>query len=258
MSERVPARPRTKERFRPARPAAGDETSDDGAGTEERGVISEARHVHHVYDVIASDFSCTRYRAWPVVERFLAALPSGAVVADIGCGNGKNMRVRSDIVCIGLERSPALAAECALASLECFVGDNQHIPLRSVCCDAVLSIAVIHHFSTRERRIRALSELLRLLRPGGRALVFVWAREQHRFEGAPTDGDIFVPWHLRADRGGRREGADEAEMPVFWRYYHLFAKGELEELVSAVGVGVRFLESGFDSDNWFCVVERAS
>lgn len=47
--------------------------------------------------------------------------------------------------------------------------------------DAVLSVAVIHHFSTAGRRIEALRELARVLRIGGKILVSVWAMEQrHR------------------------------------------------------------------------------
>jgi SAM-dependent methyltransferase len=44
--------------------------------------------------------------------------------------------------------------------------------------DAVLCIAVLHHISSRARRLRLLSELLRVLRAGGRALITVWASEQ--------------------------------------------------------------------------------
>jgi SAM-dependent methyltransferase len=44
--------------------------------------------------------------------------------------------------------------------------------------DHVLSIAVLHHFATEARRRDALRELVRVLRPGGTALVFVWALEQ--------------------------------------------------------------------------------
>ncbi|GIL65797.1 hypothetical protein Vafri_19421, partial [Volvox africanus] len=43
----------------------------------------------------------------------------------------------------------------------------------------VLCIAVLHHLSSRRRRVRLLRQLLRVLRPaGGRALVTVWATEQ--------------------------------------------------------------------------------
>lgn len=50
--------------------------------------------------------------------------------------------------------------------------------LRSNYFDAVVSIGVIHHLSTEKRRIRALQELERILRPGGKIMIYVWALEQ--------------------------------------------------------------------------------
>ena len=59
--------------------------------------------------------------------------------------------------------------------------------------DAVLSIAVIHHIATAERRVHALRELSRVLRVGGRVMISVWAMEQRqrRFESQ----DVLIPWH---------------------------------------------------------------
>ena len=45
----------------------------------------------------------------------------------------------------------------------------------------MLSVAVIHHIATAERRVKALRELSRVLRVGGRVIISVWAMEQrHR------------------------------------------------------------------------------
>ena len=45
--------------------------------------------------------------------------------------------------------------------------DNLSLPFRDSSIDAVLSIAVIHHIATAERRVHALRELSRLLRVSG-------------------------------------------------------------------------------------------
>ena len=52
------------------------------------------------------------------------------------------------------------------------------LPYASNRFDAALSIAVLHHITTPARRIHMLEELLRILKPGGKALVTVWATEQ--------------------------------------------------------------------------------
>jgi ubiquinone/menaquinone biosynthesis C-methylase UbiE len=56
-----------------------------------------------------------------------------------------------------------------------------NLPFRDESLDAVLSVAVIHHVATAERRVRALRELARVVRVGGRVMISVWAMEQrHR------------------------------------------------------------------------------
>ena len=42
--------------------------------------------------------------------------------------------------------------------------DNLSLPYKDDSFDAVLSIAVIHHIATTERRVRAIRELARILR----------------------------------------------------------------------------------------------
>ena len=48
--------------------------------------------------------------------------------------------------------------------------DNLSLPFRDSSIDAVLSIAVIHHIATAERRVHALRELSRVLRVSQREL----------------------------------------------------------------------------------------
>ncbi|NXI67694.1 ALKB8 protein, partial [Anseranas semipalmata] len=79
---------------------------------------------------------------------------------------------------IGCDRSKNLVDICGEKNFQAFVGDALSVPIRSGSCDACISIAVIHHFSTAERRLAAIRELVRLLRPGGTALIYVWAMEQ--------------------------------------------------------------------------------
>ncbi|XP_061576269.1 alkylated DNA repair protein alkB homolog 8 [Cololabis saira] len=138
----------------------------------------EEEYVHRVYDTIASHFSRTRHTPWPRVCHFLSSLPPGSVLADVGCGNGKYLGVNPELVMVGCDRSCALVQICAERGFQGFVSDALHVPLRTGSCDACISIAVIHHFSTQERRLAAVKELVRLLKPGGRALIYVWAFEQ--------------------------------------------------------------------------------
>ena len=62
------------------------------------------------------------------------------------------------------------------------VADAMHLPLRPNSVNAALCIAVLHHISTIDRRLQILNEIARILLPGGRALITVWAQEQEDTE----------------------------------------------------------------------------
>ncbi|XP_030311266.1 alkylated DNA repair protein alkB homolog 8 isoform X1 [Calypte anna] len=138
----------------------------------------EQEYVHNVYEEIATHFSSTRHSPWPQIVEFLRSLPKGSIVADVGCGNGKYLGINKDLYMVGCDRSKNLVDICGERNVEAFVCDALSVPIRSGSCDACISIAVIHHFSTVERRLAAIRELVRLLRPGGTALIYVWAMEQ--------------------------------------------------------------------------------
>jgi SAM-dependent methyltransferase len=71
-----------------------------------------------------------------------------------------------------------------------------HIPLRTASCDAAICIAVMHHLSTRPRRIRCLQELARIVKKGGTVNVQAWAFEQENNSRRKFAGtDVFVPFN---------------------------------------------------------------
>uniref|UniRef100_A0A8C4NBM4 tRNA methyltransferase 9B n=1 Tax=Eptatretus burgeri TaxID=7764 RepID=A0A8C4NBM4_EPTBU len=152
----------------------------------------ERVHVHSVYENIAPYFTTMRLCTWPRVRRFLLRLQPGSLVADVGCGDGRYLGLNGHAFTLGCDYCRPLATMARTAGHDVAVCDNLHLPIRSSCLDAVISIAVIHHFCTKQRRIRALEELARVLRPGGRMLVCVWAHEQplRHFEKQ----DVLVPW----------------------------------------------------------------
>ncbi|XP_078459136.1 tRNA (carboxymethyluridine(34)-5-O)-methyltransferase ALKBH8 [Lampetra planeri] len=161
----------------PARSVDAEDDDDD----EEEGDAAqrlEAEHVHRVYEQIAGHFSSTRHSPWPRVAAFVRGLRPGALVCDVGCGNGKYLGLAEESYVFGCDRSAGLVGICEQRGFQALVCDALALPVRTGACDACLSIAVIHHLSTQERRLEALRELLRILRPGGRALVYVWALEQ--------------------------------------------------------------------------------
>ena len=146
-----------------------------------------------------------------------------------------------------------LCTICKQKGFQVTVCDNLSLPYRSNVFDVVLSIAVIHHFATSERRQLAIKELMRVTRVGGRVLIFVWALEQHgKREFSLEHQDVLVPWVVKSGEGER----------VYQRYYHLFKEGELEEMVRTAaqvhGLDLDIVQSGYDKDNWYCIIQRSS
>jgi tRNA (uracil-5-)-methyltransferase TRM9 len=125
--------------------------------------------------------------------------------------------------------------------------------------DFAISIAVVHHLSTAERRAEAIQSILAHLKPGGKALVYVWALEQEssrRGWSEKDDQDVMVPWVMRAKKVKKGEEAEQQEDKTFHRYYHLYKQGELEDNVREAGGVV--VESGYEKDNWWAIAERAA
>ncbi|XP_053728727.1 probable tRNA methyltransferase 9B [Synchiropus splendidus] len=160
---------------------------------EEAASQLERAHVHSVYDRIAPYFNDSRYKAWPKVRQFLLDLEPGSIVADVGCGNGKYLHINKEVFKLGSDVCRPLVDSAWSQGHEVQMCDGLRLPYRDGCFDAVLSIAVIHHLSTKERRIRAIKEMARTLRAGGRIMIYVWAMEQKRRKFEKQD--VFVPWN---------------------------------------------------------------
>lgn len=225
-----------------------------------RGEDYEQANVHDVYNNIASHFSSTRHKPWPVIDEFLRALPAGSIGLDIGCGNGKYLTVNKDVYIVASDRSTELIKFAAQHEPHSsIVADILSLPHPPGRFDFAISIAVIHHLSTPDRRIEAISSILQTLRPqvaekrAGQALFFVWALEQKNSRRGWDEGDNqdqLVPWVLRPDKNKNPE-----EKPITHnRYYHLYKHGELEQNIEAAGGEV--VKSGYDRDNWWCIARR--
>lgn len=166
---------------------SGSENSNTSSMSVQSTPEIEKKYVHHVYDAIAPHFSSTRFAKWPKVASFLSSLPSGSLVLDAGCGNGKYLGLNLECFFIGCDISPPLIKICADRGHEVLVADAVNLPYRTDFGDAAISIAVLHHLSTENRRRKAIEELVRVVKKGGLVLITVWAVEQE-------DGSLISKW----------------------------------------------------------------
>lgn len=202
----------------------------------------EEKNVKSIYNKIAKEFSDTRYRPWSCVESFLDKIQSGCKLGDIGCGNGKNMKYRKDCENFGCDFSEELVSICKSDGLNVIYGDVLDIPFETDSFHYTICIAVIHHLSNVEKRKKAINEIMRVTKKGGKALILVWALEQPENSRRKfTKQDNMVSWK---DKRGNLLGE---------RYYYVFKKDELESLVDKeFTISKSFYELG----NWGIILEK--
>ncbi len=202
----------------------------------------EETFVKNIYSNIAEHFDKTRYHTWPKIKDFINSLNTNSKIYDIGCGNGRNMNLRDDCDFIGCDNNQELLSQAKNKKLECFYGDNLDLPFEDECADAVISIAVIHHFSTKERRIKALSEIFRILKKGGYILIYVWAYEQDKFKN--YEKNAMVEWN------------NQKNNETLKRYYYLFSRYELDDLVKSNFDNIKIQESGEQCFNYYLICKK--
>jgi ubiquinone/menaquinone biosynthesis C-methylase UbiE len=138
------------------------------------------------YDpVIARTMREKRFRG-EMLRRVEADLPEGGTAVDIGSGTGtfalELKRRRPDAQVIGVDGDAeilALAqAKPGADGIEWRQGLAQELPVGAGSIDVVTTSLVIHHLLPDDKR-KALGEMKRILKPGGRLHVADW--------GSPSD-----------------------------------------------------------------------
>ena len=90
----------------------------------------EHNFVYNTYNTIAVHFSETRSYVWPNIKKYIDNIEIGSNIADIGCGNGKNM-YREDCNMIGVDFCEKFVEICKNKNKHVIVGNCVNIPLKS-------------------------------------------------------------------------------------------------------------------------------
>ena len=192
-----------------------------GAGSAadgRRGAVAippvESQYVTQFYDGCAEEWDESRTTPWPSVEAFVADVQGdtgAALIADVGCGNGRFMSAFG----IGVDASIELLTICARRGLHVVAADMACLPFRAGLFDAAVVIAALHHLSTEERRLAAVAEAMRIVRVGGRILLYAWCGSRDHQAVCQQQGtrDVLVPFTWASRAAAAAAAAGEGSPP---------------------------------------------
>jgi len=172
------------------------------------------------------------FRHWSIFSNELEALAHKwhkGKLLNIGCAHGPDFLPFKEVFKLyGVDFSTEMLKFARKYSqkfnfaVNLSASDIGHLPYYDETFDWAISVATYHHVKGDKERQTALSELRRVLKPGGEAFITVWNRWQPRFWLSRRE--VAVPW--------RKKGK------TLYRYYYLFSYHELERLVQKAGFEV--------------------
>ena len=203
------------------------------------------------YQTFGREFSSTRQRLQPGVQRILDTLNGDESLLDLGCGNGELARERMrrgqrgpytgldfsqpllDVARHGWEDAPAtfVRADLTKADWDKTVLGKQ--PPGAKRFDVIVCFAVLHHIPGADLRLAILKKLHTLLKPGGRFIHSEW-----QFLNSEKLKNRIQPWQ---EIGLANSDVDPGDYLLDWRsggrglrYVHHFSEAELGGMAESI------------------------
>jgi len=192
-----------------------------------------------VFDQIAPGWY--GFRHWTIFRTELEAIAQRwqrGRLLNIGCAHGPDfLPFRQNFELYGLDFSTEMLNLARKYSqkfnfaVNLVLADVSYLPFTDSTFDWAISVATYHHVKGNEARETALTELRRILKPGGEAFITIWNHWQPRFW--LSGREVAVPWRTKEK--------------TLLRYYYLFSYGEMEKLARQAGLKVlrSFPESSY-------------
>lgn len=218
-------------------------TDADDPPTDPEAGRSQRRTVRDGYDALADDYGTSRDPPEaPLVESFLASLPEGGRLLDVGCGQGRPVldRLPADVDATGVDFSAEQLRRARGATDAALVrADVTALPVADDAVDAVTALHSLIHVPI-EQHPEVVADLARVTRPGARLLLTAGPEGWSGSNDDWLDGGARMEWsfpgveatreHLR-DAGFRMVGEelvrDElAEEEGAWLFLTAEKRGE--------------------------------
>ena len=200
------------------------------------------------YNTIADEFDKTRVRLWTCVKNYLDTFEKNSYILDIGCGNGKYMIYRDDIIMKGIDISIELVKICKNKNLDVIHGNMTNLPFEDNTFDGILSVASYHHLDNEEDRKKTLNEMYRILKNRGKCFIEIWAKEQTENSNKNTlefkNNNNLVKWtSIKTNK-------------IYYRYYNIYSNNELLEEIIRLKPEFKINTYGYEKGNYYIILEK--
>ncbi len=195
-----------------------------------------------VWNSIASEWNRFRNKPMPEVENFLK--DKKGKVLDLGCGSGRHLVKSKHLEFYEVDFSEEMInfaksnARKKGIDAKFFVSDARNLPFREDFFNSAIYIAALHCIESDKLRKKSLDELFRVVKKNSQALITVWSKNHIKLVKHPKESTVV--WKKNSEK--------------LMRYYYLYDKDELKELLEEVGFTVNLISE--DSKNIIAIVEK--
>ena len=193
------------------------------------------------YEVISKEFSDSRAYVWQCIKDFTPLITPNSHVLEIGCGNGKNMQyILKNIDCklVGIDTCQNFVNMCKENNLEVYNNSILNLNFNDNSFDYIACIAMFHHILTNDDQIKAMKEILRVMKPGATGIITCWATEQPDSNDLKkfkfNEGINIVPWKGRMELNKIRYYYVYSEK-MFREFFNSFINIEIIKIYNEVG-----------------------
>ncbi|MBW6442285.1 class I SAM-dependent methyltransferase [Patescibacteria group bacterium] len=172
------------------------------------------------------------YRIHPIPEVINFLKNQEGKILDLCCGSGRNLiNTKGDYY--GVDFSKKMISYAKEKAKEFKIKSNfkksfaWDIPFDDNFFDSALFIDSLHCIKGSNLRYKTLKELFRVLKPGKKALITVWDKNQKSFNQEKKE--VYVPWKINEK--------------TLKRYYYLYDKNEILDLLKKVGFKINHVST---------------
>lgn len=195
-----------------------------------------------VWNAIAEDWNKFRQKQMTEVIEFLEDKKGN--ILDLGCGSGRHLIKNSNLKFYGVDFSEEMIKHAKINSkekqikAEFLISSLGNLSFEDNYFDSAIYIAALHCVISKEERENSLRELLRVLKPKSQTLITVWSKNHKKLVNHPKDATI--AWKTKTEE--------------LHRYYYIYEKEELKELLESVGFKIISIKE--DNKNIIAVVKK--